>query len=392
MMALALVSLAIWMVLLFARGRYWQIATDLLPDGPCFVDGSTGRTAEQTLFAIVPARNEAGTIAETLPTLLSQRTVLPFHVVLVDDHSEDATVEIALRAARASGCAERLTIVAAGPLPSGWTGKLWALQQGLTHIRRAGLSPDRILFTDADIAYGAGTLARLVSQAGRRGVVLASLMVKLRAESSAERWLVPAFVYFFKMLYPFGWVNDPRARTAAAAGGVVLCDRAALERAGGLFAIRGALIDDCALGQLMKKQGPIWLGLTRDVVSVRPYPVFADIRQMVVRSAYTELRRSPLRLVIAISGLALVFLVPPLAAIFGGGSTRLVGLVGWMAMAISYAPMQGFYGLSAFRATCLPAIAAIYGLFTIQSAIDHQRGCGGLWKGRVQTTSQGVRS
>ena len=391
MTALALLSLAIWMVLLFARGRFWRVATDMTDDTGVEV-GSARRHAEQSLVVIVPARNEAETIAETLPTLLSQMTAQPFRVVLVDDHSEDATVEIAMRAAKATGCAERLTVVAAGALPAGWTGKLWALQEGLNHIRQAGLAPDRILFTDADISYGAGTLARLVSQADRRGVVLASLMVKLQAESSAERWLVPAFVYFFKMLYPFAWVNDPEARTAAAAGGVVLCERAALERGGGLSAIRGALIDDCALGRMMKEQGPIWLGLTRDVVSIRPYPAFADIRQMVVRSAYTELRHSRLRLAITISGLALVFLVPPLAAIFGSGWTRLIGLAGWMAMAISFVPMLRFYGLSVWRAVCLPAIAGIYGLFTIQSALAHQRGRGGLWKGRVQTPSQGAPS
>ncbi len=392
MTAFAVLSLAIWMVLLFARGRYWRLTPVMMPDNAGVGDNSTRRDADQALVVIVPARNEADTIAETLPMLLSQKTVMPFHVVLVDDHSEDGTAEIALRAATVAGYAERLTVVAARPLPAGWAGKLWALQEGLNHIRQTGLSSNRILFTDADIAYGAGTLARLVSQADRRGVVLASLMVKLRTESSAERWLVPAFVYFFRLLYPFDWVNDPERRTAAAAGGVVLCDRAALERAGGLFAIRGALIDDCALGRMMKSQGPIWLGLVHDVVSIRSCPAFADIRQMVVRSAYTELRHSPVRLVIAILGLALVFLVPPSAAIFGSGSTRLVGLAGWVAMAISFMPMLRFYGLSAWRATCLPAIAAIYGAFTIRSALDYQRGRGGLWKGRVHMPSRRVPS
>lgn len=383
-MALALLSLAMWMILLFARGRFWQVATDMMPGDAGSVDEMARRGGPIPLVAIVPARNEAAILADTLPTLLSQTGAQPFHVVLVDDDSEDATAEIAREAAKAAGCAERLTVVAAGPLPAGWTGKLWALQEGLNYIHEAGFAPRRILFTDADISYGQGTLARLVSQADRRGVVLASLMVKLRADSPAERWLVPAFVYFFRMLYPFEWVNDPGAGTAAAAGGVVLCERSALQRAGGLSAIRGALIDDCALGRIMKRQGPIWLALTRDVVSVRSCPAFADIRRMVVRTAYTELRCSPARLAVAVSGLTLVFLVPPVLAVFGSGWTRGAGLAGWMAMMISFIPMLRFYDLSLWRAVCLPAIAGIYGLFTIRSALAHRTGHGGQWKGRVQ--------
>ena len=290
MTALAFLSLGIWIVLLFARGRYWRVAGDMMPDDRSVEVRPACRHAEQTFVAIVPARNEAETIAKTLPTLLSQMTAWPFHVVLVDDHSEDATVEIALRAAKAAGFSERLTVVAAGPLPADWTGKLWALQEGLNSVRQAGLSPERILFTDADISYGAGTLARLVSQADRRGVVLASLMVKLRAESSAERWLVPAFVYFFKMLYPFAWVNDPEARTAAAAGGVVLCERAALERAGGLSAIRGALIDDCALGRMNEETRP---DLARPDARCRQHQALSGVRRHAPDGGSIRLYRTP---------------------------------------------------------------------------------------------------
>ncbi len=377
MSALAVLALAIWAVLLFARGNFWRLAGDRLP-------AAGGGADSRAILAIVPARDEADTLPRTLPALLGQEPPGPFHVLLVDDHSGDGTADLARALAAECGRPERLTVVSAAPLPPSWTGKLWAMRCGLAHAEAAGETAPRILFTDADIHYGPGTLARLAAEADRRGAVLASLMVRLRADSAAERWLVPPFVYFFRMLYPFAFVADPTRRTAAAAGGSMLIERSALAAAGGLEAISRALIDDVAMGRMMKRAGPIWLGMSADVSSVRAYPAFADIAAMVVRSAYAELRYSPLRLAIAIAGLALVFLVPPLATLFGTGWVRLAGALAWAAMALSFAPIAAFYGVGAWRGALLPAIAVIYGAFTLQSALQHGRGRGGLWKGRLQ--------
>jgi hopene-associated glycosyltransferase HpnB len=214
--------------------------------------------------------------------------------------------------------------------------------------------------------------------------VLTSLMVKLRCESAAERWLAPAFVFFFQMLYPFAWVNDPRRTTAAAAGGCMLVRREALRAAGGLEAVRGALIDDCALGALMKGQGPIWLGLTESVDSLRAYSTFAEFRQMVSRSAFAELRYSSLRLTAAIGGMALVYIAPPLFTIFARGGAQAAGALAWAMMALSLMPTLRLYGRPLVGALALPAIAAAYIAFTFDSALQYWRGRGGYWKGRFQ--------
>lgn len=385
MTALATLALIIWSVLLFARGRFWRVAPDMLPALPPTEDGANN--GNEAILAIVPARDETGVLPVTLPSLLSQETGRPFHVLLVDDHSTDGTAALARRLAAECGHAERLTVVTAEPLAPGWTGKLWAMRCGLAHAEAMDHPATRVLFTDADIAYAPGALARLAAEAERRRAVLASLMVKLNASSTAERWLIPPFVYFFRMLYPFAWVADPARRTAAAAGGSMLVDRRALAAAGGLGKIRDALIDDVALGRLLKPHGPLWLGLTDDVTSVRSYPRVADIEAMVVRSAYAELRYSPFRLMVALLGLALVFLVPPTAAHAGDDFGRLAGLLGLAAMVVSFAPMARFYGLGIWRGIALPVVAALYGLFTLKSALAHRHGRGGLWKGRVQAAA-----
>jgi len=384
MTLLALLALLIWAVLLLNRGGFWRIAPDLLPASPAAASGTA-----TAVLAIVPARDEAAVLPETLPSLLAQAMPGPFHVLLVDDHSTDGTADRARDLAAACGHADRLTVVTADPLAPGWTGKLAAMHCGLAKAEAMGLAAPRILFTDADIAYAPGALASLAAEADRRETVLASLMVKLNVTSAAERWLIPPFVYFFRMLYPFGWVADRRRATAAAAGGAMLVDRAALAAAGGLAAIRDALIDDVALGRLLKPHGPVWLGLTDDVRSLRRYPALADIEAMVVRSAYAELRYSPLRLAVAILGLALVFLVPPAAILTGGTLAQLAGLAGMAAMAFSFAPMARFYGLGVWRGLVLPAVAVLYGLFTVKSALRHVRGRGGEWKGRLQAATPG---
>jgi hopene-associated glycosyltransferase HpnB len=258
------------------------------------------------------------------------------------------------------------------------------MRQGVAFAEARPDQPDFLLFTDADVAYAPGTVERLVAGAAARGTVLTSLMVKLRCESLAERLLIPAFIFFFQKLYPFGWVNDPGRRTAAAAGGCMLVRREALKAAGGLEAISDALIDDCALGALLKRQGPIWLGLTEDVRSVRAYPAFGDIRRMVARSAYAELRYSPLRLAGAVLGMAVTYLAPPLLTLLAEGIAQVLGAVAWAMMVVSYLPMLRFYGLSPLWALALPAVAAIYMAFTVDSAVQHWQGRGGAWKGRLQ--------
>ncbi|MGH6925088.1 MAG: glycosyltransferase [Propylenella sp.] len=378
--------LAIWLYLLVGRGLFWLAAER---------DDSLAATGEKApalagewpaVVAIVPARNEADVIAKGIGLLLRQTYPGPrFSVVLVDDQSSDGTADAARSAAREAPAADRLTVLEGSDPPPGWTGKLWAMEQGFRHVASRHAPPDYVLFTDADIAYEAfDAVARLVAGAEARGTVLTSLMVKLRCTSLAERLLVPAFIFFFAKLYPFAWVNDPRRATAAAAGGCMLVRRDALAAAGGLKAIRGSLIDDCALAALLKRQGPIWLGLTQRVVSLRPYPRFHDIRRMVVRSAYAELRYSPLRLAGTLAGMALTYLAPPLLTIFAEGPARALGAAAWIMMALAFVPTLRFYGRSPLWGVLLPMIAAIYTAFTLESAIQHWRGRGGAWKGRFQ--------
>jgi hopene-associated glycosyltransferase HpnB len=337
-----------------------------------------------SVVAIIPARDEADMIARSVGSLLRQDYPGPFSVVVVDDQSTDGTAAVASNVASDAHAADRLKILTGNGPPPGWTGKLSAMRQGLAEVEASGHAPEFVLFTDADIAYAPHVLSRLVAIARAQNSVLTSLMVRLRCESAAERWLAPAFVFFFQMLYPFAWVNDPRRTTAAAAGGCMLVRREALHAAGGLEAVRNALIDDCALGALMKGQGPIWLGLTESVDSLRAYSTFAEFRRMVSRSAFAELRYSPLRLVGAIGGMALVYLAPPLFAIFARGAAQTVGAITWAMMAIALAPMLRLYGRNVIGGFALPAVAAAYVAFTFDSALQYWRGRGGYWKGRFQ--------
>jgi hopene-associated glycosyltransferase HpnB len=380
----AVAALAIWLYLLFGRGFFWRAAErdDSLPA----LEGAARASADwPAVTAIVPARNEAEVIGRAIGLLTRQTYPGRFSVVLVDDQSTDGTGTLAKAAAAEAGAADLLTVIEGSDPPAGWTGKLWAMDQGFSHVQSLAAPTDYVLFTDADIAYEApDAVERLVAGAMAEGTVLTSLMVKLRCKSFAERLLVPAFIYFFAKLYPFAWVNNPRRATAAAAGGCMLVRREALAVAGGLKEIRDALIDDCALGALLKQQGPIWLGLTHRVVSLRPYPSFNDIRHMVTRSAYAELRYSPLRLVGTLVGMALTYLAPPLLTLFAGGTAQILGAVAWILMAFSFIPTLRFYDRSRLWGLALPAIAALYTAFTVESAIQHWRGRGGAWKGRFQ--------
>jgi hopene-associated glycosyltransferase HpnB len=258
------------------------------------------------------------------------------------------------------------------------------MKQGVAQTSSLTKPPRYLLLTDADIAYESGAIRRLVARAEAGSLALTSLMVKLRCESLAERALIPAFVFFFQMLYPFAWTNRRDSAMAAAAGGCMLVRRDALEAAGGIEAIRSSLIDDCALGRSIKKQGPIWLGLTDSVHSLRPYPELGDIRRMVSRSAYDQLNYSPLLLAGTVAGMLLTYLLPPLFAIFGTGVAQAIGALTWGLMSLAFLPIVRFYRLSPLWAAALPVIAALYMVFTLDSAVQHWRGRGGLWKGRVQ--------
>jgi hopene-associated glycosyltransferase HpnB len=375
--ALAALAAAVWLYLVLARGGFW-LCSERDEDGPVPLQ------APPAVTAVIPARNEAGGIGETIRSLLRQNYSGSFTIILVDDDSSDGTADVARAAAAQLKAADRLRIIAGQPLPRGWTGKLWAVKQGVDAAQSATHPPDYILLSDADIVYEPEVLAGLVARAVTNRLVLTSLMVKLRCQSFAERSLIPAFIFFFQMLYPFPWVNRPTGTTAAAAGGCMLVRSEALKAAGGIDAIRNALIDDCSLAKRLKAQGPIWLGLTERVHSTRPYPDFEEIRRMVSRSAYAQLRYSPILLAGTVVGMALSYLVPLLLALFADGTARWLGLLAWGLMALAFLPTLRLYGRSPLWGVALPAIALCYMLFTLDSALQYVRGKGGLWKGRVQ--------
>ena len=384
-MAASALAAAAWLYLLAWHGQYWRTDQRL----PALQAGGPP-PAWPSVVAVVPARNEAAVLPETLPTLLGQNYPGPFRVLLVDDASSDGTARVATGLG-----GQVLRVVAARPTPPGWAGKVWAMSEGL----RAAGEAQYVLFTDADIAYAPGSLAGLVQAAEAGGYALMSQMALLRARSFWERLLIPAFVYFFAQLYPFRRVNSRRSRTAAAAGGCMLARRAALVSAGGLEPIKGARIDDVALARLLKRAGQAcWLGLTPEVISRRRYATLGEIWAMVARSAYTQLRYSPAALAGTVLGLAWLYLLPVVAALTGlailaagtaapwareGAWLAAAGLGGWAIMSLTYLPVLRLYRLSAARAPGLPLIAAAYAAMTVSSAWRHHRGLGVPWKGRV---------
>lgn len=374
MSVLAAICAAIWVYLLVARGGFWRCAVR---------DGDEPETPAQwpAVAAVIPARNEAEFIGASVRSLLRQDYPGSLSVIVVDDDSCDGTTAVAARAAA--------TVVRSHRLPNGWTGKLWALQQGIAAAER--LHPDYLLLTDADIVHAPDTLRWLVARSHSRDLALASLMAKLRCESLAERSHVPAFVYFFQMLFPFSWVASRSANVAAAAGGCVLVRADALAQAGGIRSIRNALIDDCSLAARLKTVGPIWLGLTERVRSIRPYATLADVKQMVARSAYAQLNYSPLLLAGTVLAMALTFLAPPLLTIFASGWPQYLGLVVWLAMALSFVPTLRLYRLSPLWGVALPVIAALYLSYTLASAYQHGRRRGGQWKGRVHVDAPSLQ-
>jgi hopene-associated glycosyltransferase HpnB len=364
MLLVAAISLAVWAYLLLGHGYFWQAGPILPPNRPL--------APAPSVTVVVPARDEAASIGRCLRSLLAQDYDGSYRVVLVDDGSMDGTGEIAAGFGDA-----RLTVIRGAERPVGWSGKLWALSQGI-----AVADSEMLLLTDADIEHRPEHVATLVAKAQSGGLDMVSEMVALNCESFAERALVPAFVFFFALLYPFALVNDAGSRVAAAAGGTVLIRARALARIGGIAAMRGALIDDVTLAGLVKRGGRIWLGHSQLAASIRPYPTAGEVWRMIARTAYVQLRFSPWLLAGTVLGMVLVWLVPPAAALFGHGLARVAGLLGWVAMGVAYAPTLRRFRLSFAWAPFLPLVAAFYTAATIGSAADHMRGRGVVWKRR----------
>jgi len=369
--------LAIWLYLLLGRDWFWRLRerdTRGQPPAPLHWP---------SVVAVVPARNEADVIQQSISSLLAQDYAGKLRVILVDDQSDDGTGDLA-RVLQS----DKLTVLAGAPRPPGWTGKLWAMQQGSDHA--TGFAPEFLWFTDADIAHSPDNLSALVARAQGGGKVLVSLMARLSCRTAAEHFLIPAFVFFFDMLFPFGAVNDPAKPIAAAAGGCMLARKSALDAAGGIDAIRHNIIDDCALARAMKAQGPIWLGLTDRAVSLRPYERLSEIRHMVSRSAYAQLNYSPLLLLGTLLGLGVVYVAPVLAALFAWELPQLAGWTAWIIMAVMFQPILRFYRLSPLWGIALPLIGIFYAGFTFDSALQHWSGRGGMWKGRAQAIANGA--
>jgi hopene-associated glycosyltransferase HpnB len=381
MTTLAVVALLIWIYLIFARGMFWQAGPALPAANPVPLPSVPLPSVPLPSVAIVvPARDEAPFIGASMRSLLAQDYAGPFRVILTDDNSTDGTGDIV----RAFG-APNLTVLTGAPRPAGWSGKLWAVSQGIAEAGKA----DLVLLTDADIVHEPAHLSSLVSWIERYKLDLASEMVKLTCDSWAERALVPAFVYFFQLLYPFAWVNDSQKATAAAAGGTILIRRRALQRIGGIESVGGALIDDVALAAAVKKGGRIWLGHAGLARSVRPYPSVADIWRMIARTAFVQLRCSVLLLLATIVGMVLTWLVPPAAALFGHGRAFWCGLAAWMMLSGSLLPTLRRFDRSPLWALVLPLIAGFYMAATIGSAVNHFRGRGVAWKGRAYQGAAG---
>ena len=382
LLIVAVLSLCVWVYLLLGRGFFWLVERNLA--------GALGAVAAyegKSVVAVVPARNEAETVKRCVSSLLAQ-SVPNLRVIVVDDGSTDATADAARTAAAGNNASDRVTIVSGRPLPPGWTGKLWAVHQGIEHA--LALCPDFLLLTDADIEHAPDTVASLISIAERGSFDLTSYMVKLHCESVAEKLLIPAFVYFFFQLYPPAWSADCGSRTAGAAGGCMLVRPRALAQIGGIEEIRSEIIDDCALARAIKHSGGrVWLGLTETSHSIRPYGSYTEIGRMISRTAFNQLRHSTLLLAATILGLLVTYVFPVLLLVTSGRVAiadfgRVLAASAFLLMTISYLPMVRFYRLNALWAFTLPFASIFYMGATVWSAIQYWSGRGGQWKGRTQ--------
>ena len=399
---LAWISLVIWVVLLVGRGGFWRMNLHL-PDADVDADAeaeSSGEAAEARAWpavtAVVPARDEAEILPLTLPSVLVQDYPGPYSVIVVDDASTDGTGKVASALAEAAPGGAPLHVLRGSGPPPGWAGKVAAMDRGFGAV---STETEYVLFTDSDIAHPADSVRRLVQRAQAGELDLVSLMARLSTDSTAERMIVPAFVFSFFQLYPPAWVNRPGMRMAAAAGGCMLVRRERLEQVGGLAGIADARIDDVALGTLLKRGpgsaskkddeggGRIWLGVTTGVRSLRPYPRLADLWDMIARSAYTQLRYNPWLLLGTIIGLVLTYGVPPILGVVGLATQRwgvaIPALAAWAVLSASFVPVLRLYHLRWWRAPLLPGVMALYGAMTVDSARRHRQGRGGAWKGRV---------
>jgi hopene-associated glycosyltransferase HpnB len=375
---IASISLLIWIYLCVMRAGFWQVH---LPRPATFP------LLWPSVVVVVPARNEAEVVAKSLSSLLQQDYRGPYHVIVVDDHSMDNTAMLAEATARNIGQSARLTVIAARDLPADWVGKVWAQSEGLAVARECFPDARYLLLTDADIAHAPSMLEILVARAMAEQLVLTSLMVRLRCKSLAERMLIPAFVFFFAMLYPFSRVNNVGSKVAAAAGGCMLVSADALSRVGGIAVIKSALIDDCALAAKMKPLGPIRLDLAEDSYSLRRYEDWTSIWNMIARSAFTQLRYSPWLLAGTILGMVLTYIAPPVLALLCNTWLTWPALLAWLLMALVYCPMLRYHRQSLWWSPLLPLTATFYLAATLGSAWRYWRGHGGQWKGRAQAIS-----
>ena len=386
LIAAGILTLVIWVYLVFARGGFWRIypASSALNSAGKDLPANGAQLNPIRIAVIIPARNEADVVDRAVRSLLQQTGLHRIHIFLVDDASTDGTAQVARAAASAQDQAQNLTVVPGSPLPPGWSGKLWAMQQGIEQA--AKIVPDYFLFTDADIEHAPDSVITLVSIAQSGPYDMASFMVKLHCQSVAEKLLIPAFVYFFFKLYPPAWIANPRRSEAGAAGGCILIRPTALEKAGGLAAIRQEVIDDCSLAARVKQNGGrLWLGPSAATRSIRPYEGFSGIGLMISRSAFSQLRHSNFLLLISILGMAATYLLPP-ALVFAAHRIMPAALGGtaWLLMVFSYWPALRLYRLNPLWALALPVAAVFYVGATFHSAWKYWTGRGGEWKGRIQ--------
>ncbi|HXE11075.1 MAG TPA: glycosyltransferase [Bryobacteraceae bacterium] len=373
---LCAIPVFIWFYLLFARGWFWQVKRHLPPTA------SLQSIPSRKVAVVIPARNEADVVAQTVSSLLAQDFNGVLRIFLVDDSSTDGTADAAAAAAIGAGRSDQLTIVYSA-LREGWTGKMSAVAQGVEQA--LSMNPDYLLLTDADIYHDPRNVSQLIAIADEGGYDLVSLMVKLEARSLAERALIPAFVFFFLLLYPPAWTGNSRRKTAGAAGGCILVRPERLRIAGGIAAIRSEIIDDCALARIVKRSGgKLWLGLAEHTRSTRSYGSFKEIERMISRTAFNQLNHSVALLAGTLLGLAITYVLPVVCILPGRLDCAALGAVAWLLMALSYVPMVRFYRLNPLWALSLPAVAMFYGAATAHSAIKFWRGRGGEWKGRVQ--------
>lgn len=375
-----IVCLSIWIYLLFFHGNFWRLSRILVPS-------PQQREATARVAVVIPARDEAPVVGGCVTALLRQTAGHSLRIFLVDDASSDGTAEVARAAAAAEGKSDNLSIIRGHPLEPGWSGKLWAVEQG---VRQAGeFNPEFILLTDADIEHAPDSVAALVGLARHGGYDLVSCMVMLHCRTFAERALIPAFVFFFFKLYPPAWIADPRHKIAGAAGGSILIRPEALGRAGGIAAIRGEVIDDCALARGVKQSGGrVWLGLTSSTRSIRPYRTFSAIEQMISRGAFNQLQHSAAMLLLALAGLTVTYLAPPALVFSPRWTPALLGAAAWILMAVCFLPTVRFYHLSPLWTFALPLIAIFYMAASVHSAFRFWSGRGGEWKGRIQDPSR----